>query len=195
MPMKKTWGRIASLSTVVVALAAAAPASAVTTPTSLPPVAGCSAPSFSQPLLGYGDSNYYALAPGGSFDAGGPGWELSGGAAVVGGALDLPSRSQATSPVMCITSDYPTSRLFARNVDGKTQNVTLYTSLYKNGAWLKPKNTGHFDHFGTSWTLSQPLNNKPAGVAGWQQVRFTLAAADKSHLQVDNVWVDPRASR
>src|SRR4051812_14102534 len=94
-----------------------ASAATVVTPTPVAPLAGCADPVLSQPFSFVKDFNFYTLAPGGTFNsAASAGWELRGGAAVVqatqsdattGGALDLPSKSQATSPVLCITSDYP----------------------------------------------------------------------------------------
>src|SRR5690348_11253139 len=163
-------------SAAVVAAIAGAPARAATLDTS------CTAPSnaLSQPFAQIGDSHWYTLAPGGDYNAA-AGWTLSGGAALVttaqqdgttGGVLDLPSTATAVSPVMCITSDYPTSRLWVRNIKG-SEGVFVYVSYYVNGKWTNPKNTGQFHGDHSAWTLSNPTNVQPSGVSGWQPVRFT----------------------
>jgi hypothetical protein len=162
----------------------------------------CSAGAMSQPFTPFGDSHYYTLAPGGTFDGtAASGWQLSGGASIVQaaqpdgsvrGVLDMPSKSQAVSPVMCITSDYPTSRLWVRNLVG-SEGVYFYVSYYVNGAWTSPKNTGQFHGNATAWTLSNPINVQPSSVTGWQQVRFTfIAGGNTSRFQVNDFWVDPR---
>src|SRR5689334_22371298 len=67
----------------------------------------CTAPAVSQPFATLKDSNWYTMAPGGTFD-GAAGWTFTGGAGIVStdqpdrttaGVLDLPSKSQAQSPV------------------------------------------------------------------------------------------------
>jgi hypothetical protein len=187
-------------------LASGAVAATVVTPTPVAPLGGCSEPVMTQPFSFVKDFNQYTLAPGGTFDsAATAGWELKNGAGVVqtaqadgtiGGVLDLPSKSQATSPVLCITSAYPTARLHVRNLAG-SEGVFFYVSYWQNGVWTAPKNTGQFH--GTdksSWTLSNPMNVQPSGAAGWQQVRFTfVAGGNTSRFQADNFWVDPRMSR
>jgi hypothetical protein len=194
--------RVASLGLAAVAAAvAAAPAQAAITIGDAPPLSSCSTAAMSQPFSALGDSHYYTLAPGGDFtDA--TGWQLSGGASVLptgqadgtpGGVLDLPSKAQATSPVMCITSDYPTSRLHVRNIKG-SEGVFFYVSYLQNGKWTAPKNTGQFHGAQTAWTLSNPMNVQPLNTPGWQQVRFTfVSGGTTSRFQVDDFWVDPRA--
>ena len=84
------------------------------------PAARCSPPGRASPTT--------SLAADGGFEAGGLGWTLSGGAAVVPGgdpfalggapsakALSLPAGSSALSAANCIAADTPTFRLLARN--------------------------------------------------------------------------------
>jgi hypothetical protein len=188
-----------ALTTLCLAVAAtgvaAAPAMADTTGPA------CSAPSFSTPFTAFKDKQLYTLAPGGTFDDPAAGWSLSGGAQVVktaqpdgtvNGVLDLPSKAQATSPVMCITSDYPSARMWVRNLVG-AEGVFFYVSYNVNGAWTAPKNTGQFHGDHQAWTLSKPMNVQPGKAPGWQQVRFTfVAGGNTSRFQVNDFWVDPR---
>jgi hypothetical protein len=194
--------RIASfgLATAAVTLAAAPAQAAITIPGAAPRDT-CAASPLSQSLAAFGDLRYYTLAPGGDFALGSD-WQLSGGATVgetrqadgtSGGVLDLPSKAQATSPVMCITSDYPIARLRVRNIRG-SEGVFFYVSYLQNGQWTAPKNTGQFHGDHADWTLSNPMNVQPSNTAGWQQVRFTfVAGGNTSRFQVDDFWVDPRA--
>ncbi|MGH3071356.1 MAG: hypothetical protein ACRDNB_03680 [Gaiellaceae bacterium] len=68
----------------------------------------------------------YTLVPGGNFEAGAPGWKLTGGARVVSGnepfyvtsgrdsrSLQLPAGSSATSPRMCMGLVLPVVRYFS----------------------------------------------------------------------------------
>jgi hypothetical protein len=173
-----------------------AAATTVSTPTPVAPISACSHGQFSQPLLPFKDKNFYTLAPGGDFE-GPTSWELSRGASIRsdasrGGVLDLPSGAQATSPPLCITSDYPKSRLFVRNVAG-AEGVSFYVSYLRSGVWTAPQSTGQAKGDKGAWTLSGGMNIKPSNTPGWQQARFTfVAGGTKSRFQVDDFWVDPK---
>ena len=199
----RSLGRLAGVASLVGATSLIAVpalgASAATTPV---PTASCPAPALSQPFLNLGDSNYYTLAPGGAFsDPSGDGWSLSGGAKIerslqpdgtTGEVLDLPSKAEAVSPVMCISSSFPTARLSVRNVVG-SEGVFFYVSYANGTSWTTPKNTGQFHGQQNAWTLSNPMNVQPENTPGWQQVRFTfIAGGTTSDFQVKNFWVDPR---
>ena len=206
MPIKKTWGLFASIAGTIAALAvpSAAFAGGAAQPGYVDPLPteSCVHPPAIQALLAYGDENLYTLAPGGAFSDP-AGWELLGNASMgsadqadgsTGGVLNLPPGSQATSPPMCITVDYPTARLWARGLDGSA-DVEFNVVYWKNGEWTKPKHTGNFKGDKKGWGLSKEMKCNPEKHADWQQVRFVLFNDGKSNVQVDNFWVDPRASR
>jgi hypothetical protein len=185
--------------TVAVGLAASPALAATAAVTS---DSACSTPVLSQPFAALNDSRFYTMAPGGTFDDPmGGGWQLSGGARIVqttqpdgtvAGVLDLPSKATAVSPAMCITSDYPTTRQWVRNLVG-SEGVFFYVSYNTNGTWTSPKNTGQFHGSQKAWTLSNPMNVQPSNAPGWQQVRFTfIAGGNTSRFQVNDFWVDPR---
>ena len=206
LPIKKTWGPLTSLTAAVATLAFASPAMAASatppTPVAPLPMEQCIHPETEQSLLSFGDLNQFFLAPGGTFDDL-TGWELTGGASIVstlqpdgttGSVLDLPQGAQAASPPLCITVDYPMARLWARGL-ADSEDIDFNVVYLKNGEWTKPKNTGHFKGDKKGWTLSKEMKIDPEKYDGWQQVRFVLFTDAKSSVQVDNFWVDPRASR
>jgi hypothetical protein len=188
------------LGSLVAVLSAAAPANAATTSTL--DTSMCSNPLLSQPFLASGDSNWYTLMPGESADNFyGGGWQLSGGAKIttttlgdssVGSVLDLPSGSKAVSPVICVTSSYPTARTMVRNVKG-SEGVFFYVSYEGTSTWNTPKNTGQVHGSNTAWTLATPVNLQPYNVSGWQPMRITLIpGGTTSDFQIYNLYVDPR---
>ncbi len=165
----------------------------------------CTHPAVSQPFLSFGDENFYALAPYGTFDnLAVSDWTLSNGARVIstvqpngktGSVLDLSSGAAATTPSLCITSDYPTARLWSRDVTG-ADGVTFSVSYLQDGVWTKQKETGQLHGSKNGWQLSAPMNLKSEKKTGWQQIRVTFTARGKtSRSQLDDVWIDPRASR
>jgi hypothetical protein len=180
---------------------------AITAP-ELPPRTDCALPASSPTLLEYGDEDSYFLAPGGSFEgATAADWYLAGGAQITtvqdpdrttNGVLEIPSGGQAVSPVICVTGDCPHVRIFTRSVTGNG-DVDFGVSYYKKGGWSKWKKTGAAKGKGKGkgWGLSGKLNIQPVKAKkGFQQVRFAfLAGGNNAVIQLDDLWVDPRASR
>jgi hypothetical protein len=196
-------GRVVGLSLGIVA-AVAGSAQAATTTTNVD-TSSCSDPSLSQPFLSDHDTNWYTLAPGESADNfAGAGWVLSGGATIttttladgsVGTVLNLPSGAKAESPVMCVTSAYPSARAEVRDVVG-SEGVFFYVSYEGTNTWETPRNTGQMHGNQTAWTSANPVNVQPAGGTGWQPVRFTFVAGGKtSDFQIYNFYVDPHCTR
>jgi hypothetical protein len=174
----------------------AAAAAATTTTT------GCVSPTLTQTFASFGDTNWYALAPGeshNSFPA--IGWVLTGGARVVSTTLsdgtpsqvlDLPSGSTATSPLMCVTSDYPTARAMVRNVAGSAGvNVSVAYPTW-GGSGIE-QGTGILRAATTAWSLSRSFQIVPGNQPGWQLAQFKLVAAGtQSEYQLYNLYIDPR---
>ncbi len=163
-----------------------------------------------QPFQRFGDSANYKLLPGGSFEAGTTGWQLSGGAKVVSGnesykvggaahslSLSLPSGSAAVSPFTCVGLNEPTLRLFAKRnsallglVSTLNVQIQVQTSLGLS-VWL-PVLPG--DLGGSSWhpTAKMPLiaNILPLSASDKTPVRFRFSPLLGS-WQIDDVYVDP----
>ncbi len=163
--------------------------------------AACSEVPGAQPFLPFGDDRLYVPVPGGDFtDLLGSGWELSGGAEIaaatqpdgsIGGVLVLPSSGRATSPVMCVTRDYPRARLWVQNLVGPG-GVSFHVSYRESGVWTRSKTTGRFHGARTDWELSRMISVHPLNSAEWQEVRFTFVAGGRnSRFLVDDFWVDP----
>ena len=157
MPIKKALRPVALVATTAVMLVAAGSASATvaSTPAAVPPLqeGSCAHPALSHPMEIFGDFNTYGLAPGGMFDDA-TGWQFAGGARIVsatqydgtiGNVLELPPKSQATSPPMCITADYPMARLWSRNVS-QNETVSFNVQYYdkQTGQWTAPRDNGGF---------------------------------------------------
>src|SRR5687767_5854208 len=127
VPIKKTWGLVASITAAAMLMTAGPAFAGAYKPSHVPPKdpTACAHQPLTQSLLPFGDPNQYTLSPGGTFSNAYE-WQLRGGATLssgvlqpdgtLGGVLTLPGNSQATSPVMCITRDYPMGRVWAKNV-------------------------------------------------------------------------------
>jgi hypothetical protein len=168
----------------------------------------CADPGLKQPFTPWGDTNYYKLVQGGSFESGATGWQLSGGASVVSGnesyyvsgrtnsrSLKLPAGSSAVSPAVCVGVHEPSLRLFAKRNSGLLSNllveVQVETSLGLS-AWtpVLPGDLG-----GSSWhpTAAMPLvvNLLPLLPNDRTPVRFRFTPLLGGTWQIDDVYVDP----
>lgn len=168
----------------------------------------CDNAALTQPFAPWGDSSLYKLVPGGSFEAGSPGWSLSGGAKVVGGSepfgatgsvgsasLDLPAGASAQSPFTCVDAAYPTFRFFGRN--NSLLSTMLVQVVYQEpllGDVVVPVGTvalsGH-------WAPSLPMltastvTGLTTGGTTEVALRFTELTGNS---QIDDAFVDPRMS-
>src|SRR5947209_7284192 len=98
---------------------------------------GCGNQVESQPFTPWNDSANYTPVLGGSFETGGFGWQLTGGAHVTPGSesfgvsgpgsssLALPAGSAGVSPYSCTDIYHPTVRLFVRNTGAPTSHLTV----------------------------------------------------------------------
>lgn len=166
--------------------------------------ATCEGQTFSQPFVAWNDYNYYTLVQGGAFNSASEGWELKGGAQVIkttrpnettGGVLNLPSGSTAVSPPVCVTLQYPTARVWVRNVKG-AEGVAVGVAYAGTPTATSPKNVGQVHGQQNNWTLSDPFNLQPQ-TAGpneeTRQVRLVFVAGGQtSDFQLYGLYVDPR---
>lgn len=192
------------------AAAAKTPSGTATTVATPADTSSCTEPALTQPFLAWGDGNWYALAPGETAgDFTGAGWTLTGGARIVtatlqdgttGPVLDLPRGSQAVSPMICLTPDYPTARAMIRGLPGANGGSVGFSVSYAGTSTATtPVQTGTFKTRGSDgvvgdWALSDPANLEPSTSPGWQLMRITLTASVKD-FQVYNLYNDPMMRR
>lgn len=186
---------VATFTAVLLSIAAPALASA----------SGCPTASTSHPFAQFGDTSSYGLLPGGSFEAGAPGWALSNAAVVSGNesykvaggshSLAIKANGVAVSPTLCVSTAYPTFRFFARRTSGSwgVLNVVL--------RWSESSGTVHETEVaaiqsGTSWTPTAAL--KLATTLPLWQSGSTLSAKLVFRPEpyggawaIDDVYVDP----
>jgi hypothetical protein len=156
----------------------------------------------------WGDQRNYVLAPDGGFEAGGSGWQLNRGAAVVEGnesyylndagdskSLSLPAGSSAVSPLVCMSIDTPSFRLTARNSGDPSSQLRVEAS-YKLLGLIRTKTAGTL-RAGSSWAPTQSVSTVltlstivgtllPSAI----EIRFTPLDS-KGSWQVDDLYIDP----
>jgi hypothetical protein len=181
-------------------------ASGVSSSTASAAVAGgasasqCTTPTLTQPFLAWGDSNWYALAPGESFDSfDGTGWTLANGASIqtntlqdgtTGNVLDLPGGAVAVSPPVCVEASYPTARTMISSTPGSA--VAVGVSYLNSG---RVELSGLISSSGSGFNPSNPFNVHPGNLSGWQLVQFVFVGIGvNSDDQLYNFYVDPRMS-
>lgn len=165
-------------------------------------------PNTAQVFRPWGDSAYYRLAPGGSFDSG-PSWSLAGGARLVTGnepykltagtrSLYLPAGSTATSPAMCFGWGDWHARFMVRNpgAAGRLEVDILVRSLLGvvsvlDGGTIRADGT-----WDPSPEMSALLTNLGGLLSLTKSISFRLQAKGTgAQFQVDSVFLDPFRSR
>jgi hypothetical protein len=168
----------------------------------------CSYPGAEKVFSPWGDQRNYVLAPDGGFEAGGSGWQLNRGAAVVAGneslylndaadskSLSLPAGSSAVSPPVCMSIDTPSFRLVARNTGDPSSQLRVEAS-YKLLGLIRTKTAGTL-RSGSTWAPTQSVSTVltlstivgtliPSAI----EIRFTPLDS-KGSWQVDDLYIDP----
>ncbi|MGO9875438.1 MAG: hypothetical protein ACLPVY_16750 [Acidimicrobiia bacterium] len=173
----------------------------------------CAARTTSTPFAPWGDTSAYFLMPGGGFEAGAPGWTLTGGPKVVSGnepwyvngktdshSLTIATGAQATSPTVCVAMGDNTIRLFVKNsgVASSVLDVDAYVQNPLTGLVLSTR----FQIKGTAgangWSPTSPMliPNLLGGVLGTQNLTLVFTASGApATWNIDDVFVDPFKSR
>jgi hypothetical protein len=196
--------RLALLASCALALVGASTASAA----AINPLGCMPTQDLSSPLGSFGDSNWYALAPGGTFEPGTTaGWQMTGASVVPGNepysvlsrsdahALRLAPNSVAVSAPMCVDETFPNFRFFAHNVGQAGATLKVEVLFLDPKGNVKAAKPGTFKSTGSNWQLVNPMKigitidrtalNAAAPIA----FRFT---ADKAgDWRVDDLLVDP----
>jgi hypothetical protein len=190
------------------ALAPAAPASAsllggvlpgLVSPSDTPTTCDTST---SQPFARWGDTRNYVLVPGGSFETGAKGWQMSGGAKVVPGnetfyvrsasdrySLYLPAGSSATTPPMCFGMGDWNVRFFS--VGSGTVRVKI---VVKSLLGVVSVLDGGSATSGSAWRPSPQVGlllTNVTGLLATDSISLRFAPANSTGLRIDDVYLDP----
>ena len=171
----------------------------------------CSNSGAEQVFSPWGDSSSYVLAPDGGFEAGGSGWSLGGGAAVIEGnesfylndpsdtkSLSLPAGSSAVSPSICMSIDTPTFRLLARNT-GDPASYLRVEATYNLLGLVRTKTLSTVKA-GPSWAPSQQMStvltlSTIVGTVIPSAIKIRITPVGSGSWQVDDLYIDPFARR
>ncbi len=169
----------------------------------------CPETTLLQPFTSFGDSGYYSLVPGGSFEAGEPRWSTVGPAVVGPGSetydvthtpgsfsMALAVGGSTQSPYMCVEPNDRTFRFFLR---AGTPSATVAVSLiYKGPLGLPVVVSSKSVTVGSGWELSPTLHTGAAIVSSVSGGSAQLAlgfTATKGVVRIDDVYLDPRMRR
>jgi hypothetical protein len=169
----------------------------------------CDAQALSQPFLPWADVASYTLDPGGSFESGGPSWNLSRGAEIVAGnepyyvtdasdsrSLSLADGSTAESRSLCVGIEHPDIRFFAKAANAFARLAVEV--LYEDGSGNAQSAPIGSVNAGSNWAPSAPLpivvNLLPLLPGSRTAVAFRFTATGGS-FQIDDVYVDPYTKR
>jgi hypothetical protein len=195
-------------------LVAAAPASAYSwSPYSQyqpsAPTGGCQVPASSPVLAALGDLSSYALLPGASFEGPLSGWALNGASVVAGNepwqangagdsqSLSIPAGAYAVSPTICLTSQLPSWRFFAKAASGSWGTQLNVTVLWAKSDGSSGQITAA-NVYGGGYTSWQPTSSLPLGSVllpgDTVNIRFVFSAASSGGAwNIDDVYIDPYA--
>lgn len=193
-----------SLIALVVALAAAPTANAGTLVAS---AGSCETSDASNPFTPWLDYMDYVEQPGGTFEAGAPGWNL-GSASVVNGnepyyvhdagdskSLAIPGGQTVTSSTMCVGINEPTLRFFARSSGGNLLSKLLVDVQFEDAlgnVLTLPIGTHPRGPWSPTLTMPVVANLLPLLSGDKTPVRFRFTALGSADWQLDDVYVDPR---
>jgi hypothetical protein len=155
----------------------------------------------SQPFARWGDSSYYVLVPGGSFEPGSPAWKLGGGAKVVTGnetfyvrstadryALYMPAGSTVSTPPMCFAAGDWKLRFFAKGGGSVRVKIVVKSLLgvlsVLDGGTVKS---------GSTWQPSPAVNlllSNVTGILATDSISLRLTAGSVA-MRIDDVYLDP----
>jgi hypothetical protein len=154
----------------------------------------------------FGDSADYALVPGGSFEANTNPWSLTRAWVAsgnewwkVGGSNDarslaISSTGRAVSGTVCVGSEHPTFRFFARRTSGSWGALDVKLRWTDNGV-TRETLAGSVSGADQSWRPSKSFNlAQLLGISNDDQAvqtQFVFEPAGGSAWAIDDLYVDP----
>jgi hypothetical protein len=175
----------------------------------LPAVAQGACPSTptSEVFQSLADSALYSLAPGGSFETGAPGWSLTQTSVVSGNdssyvhgrsdshSLAIQPTGMAISPPICVSTEQPSFRFFARRTSGTWGDITV-DMLWTDSTGHANSTTVASIGSGTTWTLT-PVISLGQDLPLWQSAQTIsvriefLPQAYGGAWAIDDLYIDP----
>lgn len=169
------------------------------------PASGCD--TASKVFARWGDQSNYLLVPGGSFEAGGPAWSMSGGAKVVAGnepfyarnasdtrSLYVPSEGAALSPTVCFGLGDWHARFFVRNVGSARGSLKVDVAVKSLLGLVSILDGGSISASG-EWSPSPRIGltlTNLTSLLGVKAISFRFRAVGSgAAFQVDDVYLDP----
>jgi hypothetical protein len=169
--------------------------------------AACASDTESLAFAQFGDTAHYMLAPGGSFESGAPGWTLSKAAVVSGNerynlvrgshSLAIEPNGTAVSPLVCVSSEYPSFRFVARQLSGGKDAALNVSVRWVNALGLTVNSRAGTVQSGSSWEPSAVMKldeSLPVGgqAAGLLTLQVALAFQPSGgSFAIDDVYIDP----
>jgi hypothetical protein len=166
----------------------------------------CDNASSRRVFLPWADVANYFLAPGGDFESGAAGWQLSGGAAVADGnepwnvtgggssSLSIPAGGSATSPAICVGIEHPTVRFFEKSSGASLTSALRVEVLYED-AWGNQRDLTIGRETRGGWEVTPAylvVANLLALLPGEHTaVAFRFTPEGTGTWQIDDVHVDP----
>jgi hypothetical protein len=168
----------------------------------------CGTQAESQVFAPWGDNSLYTPVPGGSFEAGGVPWGLSGGATKLANnesfnvagpgstSLALPSGGSAVSPFSCTSIYHPTLRFFVRNTGARSSHLLVQAIYPALLGGLTTTTLGEVSGSST-WTPSPVMGLLTSNLLATLSLNSTVIAfrfvpADATGAwSIDDVYLDP----
>ncbi len=166
--------------------------------------AACAGGPESHPFAEFGDDANYAPAPNGGFESGATGWTLSGSQVVEGNetyaesgshSLAIGANGRAVSPAVCVGSEYPTFRFFARQLSGGS-GATLTASLrWINLLGITVESPAGTVPASSAWAPSPVMrlgDSSPLWLgASTLNVQLVFKSSGGGSWAIDDAYIDP----
>lgn len=159
----------------------------------------------SQPFARFGDNSNYVLVPGGSFEAGAPGWQLNGASVqkanepfYVGSTKDknslyIPAGGSATTPPMCFDPGDWHMRFFAQSTSSRLSSMRVNVKVKSLLGVLSILDGGTVSADGT-WAPSPRLAlllTNVTSIICVDSISFQFVPNGGAGWRIDDVYLDP----
>jgi hypothetical protein len=167
--------------------------------------AACPPKPTSEAFGPFGDGAAYSLAPDGSFESGAAGWSLTRSAVVAGNesynvvpgshSLAIGPGGVAASPWLCVSSEYPSFRLFVRQLSGSSSDSLRVSVRLINLLGVSVNTAVSPVHSDGSWAPSPVLalgSSVPLWLPGTSaNLQVAFHAGSGGSWAIDDVFIDP----